>query len=91
MRVRHEGVSRSDVAAFFSRRWPGSVLLATEPQAPPLHWGQADGVALAQLRRGCEPLRVILRPAGLGQGQQRQTRADDVEREPLPVIFGFGW
>lgn len=86
--IRHAGLTRPQVAEFFAR-WPGSVVSAEEPHAPPLRWSQADRVALAALRRGCECLRVVLQPQGLGQ-QQRQTQATGTGCvEPLPVTFGW--
>ena len=61
MHCGHDGLARGEVAAVVSRRWPGAVVLGVETAAPPsVAWCLEDRVALGLLRRGAEPLRVLV-------------------------------
>lgn len=92
--VAHPDLPHGAVAAALARRWPGGIADARLPdagEAPDLHAQHPEGVArLAALRRGVEPIRVVVAPQGRGglanpAGGAAVADDDDPWGEPMPV------
>jgi hypothetical protein len=60
--VEHEGVERNEVLTVLKRRWPGVALKSLADEAPASTMMVNDAADLARLRRGVEPLRVVVLP-----------------------------
>jgi hypothetical protein len=83
--IHHAGISRQDVMAAVTRRWAKAVP-ARRDQPVAADWSLDDRVALARIRRGAEPLRIVVAPQG--QRPRAQWPGMIESRQPLPVIVG---
>ena len=83
--IQPAGIPRQEIVAAMIRRWPGaSIRHRDQPIA--VDWSVEDRIALARIRRGAEPLRIVVAP----QGQRPRAPWPGVmqDYQPLPVIVG---
>jgi hypothetical protein len=83
--IHHAGIPRQDVVAAVTRRWADAVP-ARRDYPVAADWSLDDRVALARIRRGAEPLRIVVAP----QGQRPRAPLPGMmqDYQPLPVIVG---
>ena len=88
--VSHPGMARSEVAKVLRKRWPAAVLQDAGAAEP--HWSMSteDAAEVARIRRGVEPLRIVVLP----QHAAAAAAADKIGRngapvmvEPMPILF----
>ncbi len=60
--VCHPGVARSEVADVLRRRWPAAVVQDVGAAEPSWSMPTEDAAELARVRRGVEPLRIVVLP-----------------------------
>lgn len=87
LRVHHKGLTRPEVETLFKCRWP-SATISTSPAAPytsTVSMSDADRMSLALLRRGLEPLRIVLSAQGDRASRLRSRPAPMVA--PMPMLF----
>jgi hypothetical protein len=87
--VRHPGVARQEITAVLRRRWP--TIDATNVGSTEPSWAMSieDVVDLARLRRGVEPLRIVVLPQRRSFAPN-SARADTIgacNSEPMPWTF----
>ena len=90
--VRHPGIARSGVADVLGARWPDAVVGDVGAAEPSWTMATEDAVELARVRRGVEPLRVVVPPqrkATAAAGALRWSAAPDgpPSLPPMPVVF----
>ena len=88
--VSHPGIARSEVPDILRKRWPVAVLQDVGAAEPSWSMSTEDAAELARIRRGVEPLRLVVLPqrAAEGKGRSRaETVAAPVWLEPMPIIF----
>lgn len=78
--IRHRDLSRMQVAYVLGRRWPPCVVGDLGTASPSWTMPNADAVELARIRRGVEPLRVVV----LGR---RSSVSMPLPAEPMPTLF----
>ena len=85
--VNHPGVVRQEVAEFFGRRWPESTVGDVGSASPSSEFAIGDVVELAHLRRGIEPLRlVVLAQRKSGIPLEGIDGSSATGSEPMPVL-----
>lgn len=87
LRVRHDGLTRSELAEVFRGRWPGATISVSQAVPHVLTGAMpiADLVSLALVGRGVEPLRIALAPQG--ERSSRVQAQTDTYIEPMPMLF----
>jgi hypothetical protein len=60
--VRHPETTHAEIAEVFSRRWPEMTVGDVEVASPNWEIAVEDAVELARIRRGVEPLRILVLP-----------------------------
>jgi hypothetical protein len=80
----HPGISRSELLAVLARRWPGSNVIRSDHRLA-VDWALDDRVELARIRRGAEPLRIVVPAQRLPPPAPHRVRTGVLQ--PLPVIF----
>lgn len=91
--VAHPDLPHAAVAAALSRRWPGGIARDGLPpaEAPDLHADPMRAASLAALRRGVEPVRVVVPPQRRGRPcaplAERAAPRRDPWADPMPVCF----
>ena len=78
--IRHGDLSRMEVADTLGRRWPSCVVGDLGTASPSWTMPDADAIELARIRRGVEPLRVLV----LGR---RSAVSMPLPAEPMPTLF----
>jgi hypothetical protein len=87
--VRHPHIPRAEVAEILGRRWPEAIIGEVAAVLPNSEFTVEDAVEFARLRRGIEPLRVIVLPqrsSGSPPGQE-MGGSSLTGSEPMPVLF----
>jgi hypothetical protein len=88
--VRHVRIDRQEVAEVLGARWPDSIVGDVGAVEP--HWDFAaeDATELARVRRGVEPLRMVILPQRAASAGARHGTAPLEASEPLapmPMLF----
>jgi hypothetical protein len=81
VRVDHKGVDRTELSGAVRRRWPGATVTDFTDVRPLAAMTVQDAAELASLRRGAEPLRLLVLP------QRDPTIHVAHFIEPMPVII----
>lgn len=79
----HPDLSATAVERVMARRWPQVRFQPSCGDAPPFAFTPRDAASLARVRRGVEPLRVVV----LGQRLRHRDDPKAGEREPMPLVF----
>jgi hypothetical protein len=90
MLVSHPGIARLEVADILRKRWPAAVLQDVGATEPSWSMSTEDAAELARIRRGVEPLRLVVLPQRAADVEGRsRTAVVDVPTwlEPVPVAF----
>jgi hypothetical protein len=88
--VRHPGIGRSEVADVLEARWPDAFVGDVGAAEPSWTMTTEDAAELARVRRGVEPLRIVVPPqraAAVEFSHGTRTPAAQKTLEPLPVII----
>lgn len=86
LRVRHDRLSHDQVAKIFERRWTDVTvsIASSAPSVPTIKLSLPDRVALALLRRGVEPLRIVVAPQR--QPLSKLRHRQNVFVPPMPIL-----
>lgn len=88
--VSHPGPARSEVAAVLRKRWPEVAVVDADALEPSWAMPTEDAAELARIRRGVEPLRVVVLPQReVDRAAHGLTRVDPapIAVEPMPIAF----
>jgi hypothetical protein len=87
--VRHPGIGRSEVADVLGVRWPDASVGDVGAAEPSWQMATEDAAKLARIRRGVEPLRIVVPPqraAAIELFHGTWTPAAQETLEPMPVM-----
>jgi hypothetical protein len=86
--VRHTGIGRSEVAAVLEARWPDVSVGDVGAAEPSWTLATADAAELARVRRGVEPLRIIVlaQHTAAGALNRDAARGAPAPIEPMPTL-----
>lgn len=89
--VSHPGLVRSEVVGILLKRWPTAVVVGEVDAVEP-SWSMSteDAAALARLRRGVEPLRIVVLPQSAAEATALDLSGVNrlpVAVEPMPIAF----
>lgn len=90
MLVSHPGTARSEVAATLRKRWPAAVFQDVGAAEPRWSMPTEDAAELARVRRGVEPLRIVVLPQRAAEATALDMIGVNrvlVAVEPMPVVF----
>ena len=90
MLVSHPGIARSEVAATLRKRWPAAVFQDVGAAEPAWSMSTEDAAEIARVRRGVEPLRIVVLPQRRGDPLLVGRTAvvePPVWLEPMPVLL----
>lgn len=89
--VRHPRIDGQEVAEVFGARWPAATVFGVGAVEPSWAMAIEDGAELARIRRGVEPLRVVILPqraAARARAFQPSTGLDtSPSLAPMPIVF----
>ena len=83
--IRHPGVIRHAITDLLHRRWPDATVRDATTVSPGWRMSVEDAVEIARIRRGVEPLRMVVLPQRVCE--QAGSADQCLCFEPLPVIF----
>ena len=78
--IRHGDLSRREVADTLGRRWPSCMVGDLGTVSPSWTMPNADAIELARIRRGVEPLRILVL-------DRRSAVSMPLPAEPMPTLF----
>ena len=79
--ISHPEISRDDVWSILENRWPDIVMKDVGNAEPSSVMTVETTVSLARLRRGIEPLRIVIPP------QMCATTSAEDWSQPMPMVF----
>ena len=88
--VRHPGIGRSEVADVLEARWPDAFVGDVGAAEPSWTMATGDAVELARIRRGVEPLRIVVPPqraAAAGALDRAAALEASEPLAPMPFLF----
>jgi hypothetical protein len=88
--VRHPGIGRSEVADVLGARWPDAFVGDIGAAEPSWTMTTEDAVELVRIRRGVEPLRIVVPPqrAAAAGALHRAAALEALEPlAPMPFLF----
>jgi hypothetical protein len=88
--VRHPGIGRSEVADVLEARWPDAFVGDVGAAEPSWTMATGDAVELARIRRGVEPLRIVVPPqraAAAGALHRAAALEASEPLAPMPFLF----
>ncbi len=86
--ARHAGINRREIAQAFQSRWPDASVGKIGTMPASWEFDLDDAVELARVRRGVEPLRIVVLPQrGVHAGVQSERNVRTGGLEPMPFLF----
>ncbi len=86
--VRHPDIDQQEVLEVLRRRWPSAIISDIADEQPSREWPLEDIVELANVRRGVEPLRiVVLGQRVVGPGKAMYMGMEAAAVDPMPVVI----
>lgn len=88
--VRHPGLARSEVAAVLRKRWPEIAVVDVDAAEPSWSMSTEDAAELARIRRGVEPLRVVVLPQRAADAAALDmvgVNGASMPVAPMPIVF----
>jgi hypothetical protein len=88
--VSHPGIERSEVADTLRKRWPAAVLQGVGAVEPSWMMATEDAAELARVRRGVEPLRIVVLPQRAADATALDllgVNGAPVAVEPMPIVL----
>ena len=88
--VRHPDFARQEVAAILRKRWPTAAVLEVGALEPSWRMSTEDAAELARVRRGVEPLRIVVLPQQAADAVAPHligVNAAPMAVEPMPIHF----
>jgi hypothetical protein len=88
--VRHPDIERSEVADVLGARWPDALVGGVGAAEPSWTMTTEDAAELARIRRGVEPLRIVVPPQrAAAAGALRRAAALEASEPLAPMPFLF--
>jgi hypothetical protein len=83
--IRHPGITRHAVTDLLCRRWPNAAIRDASTVSPPWRMSVEVAIELARIRRGVEPLRVVVLPQRVCEREGSTHKYPCAE--PMPIVF----
>lgn len=89
--INHTGIPRAELTAVLRKRWPEVAVVDADAPEPSWSMSTEDAAELARIRRGVEPLRIVVLPQRAADAEERGRGASAggaaAWLEPMPIAF----